>query len=94
MGERSRPVVPENGYRENSQYGDSLYGKSAVKLKKLLEINIFNWYLMNFSKLNLEHYGTLHVLSKYVNFFSKYSQLTKVTIVSHVNYTFLRLTFL
>ena len=33
MGERSRPVVPENGYRENSQYGDSLYGKSAVKLK-------------------------------------------------------------
>jgi hypothetical protein len=40
---------------------------------------------MSFSKISLVHY---HVLSKYVNFLSKYSQWTKVTIVSHVNSNF------
>jgi hypothetical protein len=53
-----------------------------------LEIHFFNWYLMNFSKLNLEHYGTQHVLYKYENLFGKYLQLTKVAIVSHANSNF------
>jgi hypothetical protein len=41
---------------------------------------------MNFSKINLEHYGKQHVPSKYVSL--KYFQSTKVTIVSHVNFNF------
>ena len=43
---------------------------------------------MNFSKINLKHHGTLHVPSKYENLFRKYFQLTKVAIVSHVNFNF------
>jgi hypothetical protein len=45
---------------------------------------------MNFSKIKLEHHGTLHVPSEYVNRFRKYFQLTKVVIVSHVNFIFER----
>jgi hypothetical protein len=43
---------------------------------------------MIFSKINMEHYGTQHVLYKYENHFRKYFQLTKVAIVSHVNFNF------
>jgi hypothetical protein len=43
---------------------------------------------MNFLKLNLEPHGTLHLSSKYENLFRKYYQLTKVTIVSRVNFNF------
>jgi hypothetical protein len=43
---------------------------------------------MNFSKINFEHYGKLHVLSKYEDLFRRYFQLTKMAIVSHVNFNF------
>jgi hypothetical protein len=43
---------------------------------------------MNFSKINLEHHETFHAPSKYVNLFRKYFQLTKVAIISHVNFNF------
>jgi hypothetical protein len=43
---------------------------------------------MNFSKINLGHYGTQHVLSKYENLLNKYFQLTKVATDSLVNFNF------
>jgi hypothetical protein len=48
---------------------------------------------MNFSKINLEHHVTLHVPLKDENLFKKYFQLTKVAIVSHVNFNFESLTY-
>jgi hypothetical protein len=43
---------------------------------------------MDFSKKNLEHFGTLHVPYKYVGLFRKRFKLTKVAIVSHVKFNF------
>jgi hypothetical protein len=36
----------------------------------------------------MEHHGTYHFPSKYVNLAGKYFQLTKVAFVSHVNFNF------
>jgi len=51
---------------------------SQIKIKTFLEIHFFSWYLMDFSKKNLEHCGPLR----------KNFKLTKVAIVSQVKFNF------
>ncbi len=61
---------------------------SLLRVNHLEEIHFFSWYLIDYSKKNLEHCGTYHVQSKHVGLFRTLFKSTKVAIVSHVKFNF------